>query len=391
MFIKLTGYISFIFVVALVCLMPRVSSAQTAESKSSGTTTRSQSSNTRENNTWNWTHSDNGIKLQVTIRGQVEFEDDYSDIKGISTDDGLIRVTDERGGVTRRFEARVSPDGMKRSYSVNGQSGPLDDEARAWLKKVLNDTVRQGGYDAKPRVRRILAQSGPSGVLSEISTLKGDYVKRVYFYELLDQGNLDAETARKVLRQASREINSDYEKAQLLIKMSGGYLRDDQARDIYIEGVNSINSDYEKGRALSALVKQGNLSRENLLFAIRSAHNISSSYERAQLLIKIASAFPLDDGARAAYLEGISSMDSDYEKGRVLSALLKKDDLRQENLLFAVRSASTISSDYEKAQLLIKIAAASSGDEAVRKALVDSARSISSEYERGRVLAAVYK
>jgi hypothetical protein len=385
---KLTGYISFLFVIALVCLAPRISSTQTAESKSSDSITQR---STAKDDTWNWTHSENGIKLQVTIHGKVEFEDDYSNVRGISPDDGSIRVLDERGGVARRFDARVAPDGIKRSYSVNGQSSPFDDEARTWLKRVLNDTVRQGGYDAKPRVRRILAQSGPSGVLAEISTLKGDYVKRIYFYELLDQGNLDAGTARTILRQAAREISSDYEKSQLLIKMSGSYLRDEQSRAIYIEGVNSINSDYEKGRALSALLKQGDLSRENLLFAIRSAHNVSSSYERAQLLIKIANAFPLDDSARAAYMEGISSMDSDYEKGRVLSALLKKDDLRQENLLFAVKSASTISSDYEKAQLLIKIAAASSGDETVRKALVDSARSISSEYERGRVLSAVFK
>jgi uncharacterized protein YeeX (DUF496 family) len=385
MLTKSIRYISFLFVIALACWVPRISSMQTVESRSSDTITN------KEKYNWNWNHSEGGIKTQVSIRGKVEFEDDYSDVKGISSDDGAILVIDERSGMSRRFEASLASGGIKRSYSVNGQSSPFNGEARAWLKKMLIDTVRQGGYDAKPRVRRILAQSGPSGVLAEISTLKGDYVKRIYFYELLDQGNLDAETARMVLRQASHEIHSDYEKAELLIKMSATYLRDEKSRDIYIEGVNSLNSDYEKGRALSALLKQGNLSRENLLFAIRSAHNISSSYERAQLLIKLARAFPLDDSARAAYLEGISSMDSDYEKGRVLAALLKLNDLRQENLLFAVKSASTISSDYEKAQLLISIAAASSGDEAVRKALVDSARSISSEYERGRVLSAVLK
>lgn len=384
MLVKFSRSISFLFVIALICLMPRISSMQAAASQSTTTI--------KDNNSWNWTHSENGIKLQVTIRGEVEFEDDYSDVKGIKTDNGLIQIMDEHGGATRRFEARVTADGIKRSYSVNGQSIPFNDEARAWLKKVLRDTVREGGYDAKPRVKRILVQGGPSGVLSEISTLKSDYVKRIYFNELLAQGNLDAETSRRVLRQAAREIKSDYEKSELLIKMAAlNYVRDDQSREIYIEGVNSLDSDYEKGRALSTLLKQGYLSPENIIFAIRSAHHISSDYERAQLLIKIANAFPLDERARVAYLEGISSMSSDYEKGRVLAALLKKNDLRKENLLFAVKSASTISSDYEKAQLLIKIAAASSGDESVRNALVDSARSIGSEYERGRVLSAVFK
>ena len=387
MLIKFSRSISFLFVIALICMMPRISSTQAAASQS----TTTQRTTTKNDNTWNWTHSDDGVRLSVTIHGEVEFEEDYSDVKGLKTDDSSIRILDERGGVTRRFEVKVTSEGIKRSYSVNGQSSPINDEGRAWLKKVLKDTVVQGGYDAKPRVRRILAQSGPSGVLSEISTLKSDYVKRIYFDELLAQGNLDAETSRQVLRQAAREIKSDYEKSQLLIKMSANYVRDDQSREIYIEGVNSINSSYEKGRALSALLKQGNLSHENVLFTIKSAHNISSDYERAQLLIKIAGAFPLDERARVAYLEGVSSMSSDYEKGRVLSALLKKDDLRKENLLFAIKSASTINSDYERAQLLIKIAAASSGDESVRNALVDSARSIRSEHERGRVLSAVFK
>jgi hypothetical protein len=388
---RLVKQISFIFLISLACSHARASASQTAETKSSAASKRIENSIRQDDNTWNWRHVDDGISLQVTIRGRVEFADDYSDIREVAPEGSYVRIIDERGGASRRFEAQMTPDGLKRSYSVNGQSSPFNDEARAWLAKVLNDTVRQGGYDAKARVGRILKRGGASAVLAEIAELKGDYVKRVYFDELLAQGNLDQETARAVLREASRQIHSDYEKAQMLIKMSGGYLRDEQSRSIYIEGANTIRSDYEKGRALGALLKQGDVSGENLVFLIKSARNISSDYERAQLLIKIADAFALDESARDAYLEGIATIKSDYEKARVLSALLKEGDLRKETLLFTVKSASTISSDYEKAQLLIKVAAASSGDEAVRNALIDSARSIGSEYERGRVLAAVFK
>ena len=388
--IRLGKLIHFFLLVALFCSTALASVSQVAETKSEKSSKHARNSITQEESNWNWHHRDDDIDTEVKIRGKVEFADDYSDIKSIS-DGGSIRVYDSRSGMSRRFEAQMTPEGLKRSYSVNGQSSPFNDEARAWLAKMLNDTVRLGGYDAEARVARILKQAGPRGVLAEISQLKGDYVKRIYFDKLVEQGNLDDKTAREVINHAAREINSDYEKAQMLIKMSESYLRDDQTRAIYIEGVNTINSDYEKGRALAALLKQGNMSKENIIFAIRSAHNISSDYERAQMLIKIASAFQLDDRERAAYLEGIASMRSDYEKGRVLSALLKKDDLGKETLLFAVKSVSTISSDYEKAQLLIKVAAASSGDEAVRNALIDSAREIKSEYERGRVLSAVFK
>jgi hypothetical protein len=383
---------SLLFFLTSICALVYASTGpDQAAAQSSKSTTHQERSITQENDNWNWIHRDDSVRLEVNIRGKVEFADDYTDIKGISDDNGRIRIVDERGGMSRKFEATVTADGLKRSYWVNGESRPFDNEARAWLAKVLNDTVRQGGYDARPRVQRILKERGPGGVLQEISQLKGDYVKRVYFDELIKSGNLDDGMVRQVLRQAAGEIKSDYEKAQLLIKMSENYLENDSQRAIYLEGVNTINSDYEKGRTLSALLKKGDLSRENLAFLLKSVATISSDYESAQLLIKIAEGFSFDDSMRAAYMEAVATIGSDYEKGRVLSAFLKKTGSQKDALIFALKSASTISSDYEKAQLLIKVAAASSGDEAVRAALIDSAKTIKSEYERGRVLNAVFK
>ncbi|HEX8088206.1 MAG TPA: hypothetical protein VF762_05100 [Blastocatellia bacterium] len=365
-------------------------SGQTATAEAQSSRSRKETSVRVDNDNWNWVHRDDAVNLEVNIRGKVEFTDDYSDIKGVS-DDGRIRVIDERGGTSRKFEAVAAPDGLKRSYWVNGESRPFDNEARRWLAKVLIDTVRQGGYDARPRVQRILREQGPNGVLQEISQLKGDYVKRIYFDELIKSGSLDDGMVRQVLRQAASEIKSDYEKAQLLIKISENYLHNDSQRAIYLEGVNTINSDYEKGRALSALLKKGELSRGNLSFLLKSVAAISSDYESAQLLIKIAEGFSFDDSSRAAYMDAVATINSDYEKGRVLSAFLKKADNRKEALIFTLKGASTISSDYEKAQLLIKVAAASSGDETVRAALIDTAKTIKSDYERGRVLNAVFK
>jgi len=380
-----------LLLLTFACALVSASAASSQTTKVQSSSSVKEHSIMRQNDTWNWIHKDDSIRLEVNIRGKVEFADDYTDIKGISDDDGRIKIIDERGGTTRKFEAVVAPDGLKRSYWVNGESRPFDNEARTWLAKVLNETVRQGGYDARPRVQRILRESGPDGVIREISQLTGDYVKRIYFDELFKNGNLSDEMVRQVLRQAATEINSDYEKAQLLIKISESYLHNDSQRAIYLEGVNTIHSDYEKGRTLSALIKRGELSRESLTFLLRSAATISSDYERAQLLIKVADGFAFDDSARAAYMDAVATIGSDYEKGRVISAFLKKADNRKDALMFALKSASTISSDYEKAQLLIKVAAASSGDETVRAALIDTAKTIRSEYERGRVLNAVFK
>src|SRR5262249_47590276 len=150
---------------------------------------------------------------------------------------------------------------------------------RAWLKKVLNETVRGGGYDAPVRVERLLKQGGPGAVLAEISALQSDYVKRVYFDELLKQGSLDPGTARVALQQAAREIASDYEKSQVLTKIARQYVNDDSMRAVYIDAVNTMHSDYEKGRALGAVLQADNLSRESVLFALKSIASVSSDYE----------------------------------------------------------------------------------------------------------------
>lgn len=369
---------------ALSCMLARETVSQTTHSKSS---TSERMSVHQENSNWNWHRNDDSEDLSVTIRGKIEFTDDYGDIAAIS-DGGDIRIKHNRHGVIRKFEASSDGGSIKRSYSINGETRALDGDARKWLAQVLDQTVRLGGYDAQARVRRILKQGGPRGVLDEIAQLKSDYVKRIYFDELFAQGRLDADNARRALRLAGTEISSDYEKAQLLVKMSESYLVSDAMRGIYIEGVTTIGSDYERGRALSAMLKKGDLSRENVLFAIKSTASMKSDYEQAQLLIKIANGFALDQAAQTAYLAALASIESDYEKGRALSALLSKAP-ENGTLLFAIKSASSISSDYEQAQLLIRIANGFALDQTAQTAYVSSVASIGSDYEKGRALSAL--
>jgi bla regulator protein blaR1 len=393
MIMKLMKSGAALLLLTFCCVASRTSAIEAASGriqKEARSSQRVEHSIRTEDHSWSWRHVDDDKRLEVTIRGRVEFADDYTDIKSIE-DGGSIRVIDESGAVHRKFEATATAGGIQRSYWVNGQSQQVDQTARTWLAKVLDDTVRQGGYDARPRVQRILRESGPNGVLREITRLKGDYVKRIYFDELIKNGNLNDESIRQVLRQATAELQSDYEKAQLLVQISENYLVNDSQREIYLEGVNTLHSDYEKGRALGALLKKGNLTRENMLFVMRSVSHISSDYERAQILIRIAAGFPLDDPARRAYLESVATLKSDYEKGRVLAAFLKKGEAQKEDVLFVVKSATGVSTDYEKAQLLIKIADNYTLDDPTRVAFMDAVATMHSDYEKGRVLSTLLK
>jgi hypothetical protein len=374
---------------------------------------------------WTWNHSNNGLRIKVHISGKVEFNDDYTEIVSI-TNGGSLSILEERNGVTRKFEAIPSADGsLKRSYYLQGESRALDSEARAWLSRMLLDTVRQSGYDAKARVQRILKGRGANAVLEEISQIKSDYAKKIYFVELLHSGSLDAGTAQRVIQQATREVSSDYEKAQILTKTGDLFLNNEAIRAAYLDGVDSISSDYEKSRVLQTLLKREDLSQATIEQIIKASSRISSDYEKTRVLMKVASLGGKDEaiynalleaaktvrsdyekarlllkaaevsgnheGARNAYLEGVRTISSDYEKGRVLQALLKQEGISKETLKRIIQVAGSISSDHETANLLIKIAALSSGDEAIRNALVEASKSIASEHDRGRVLNAVFK
>ena len=120
--------------------------SSTASSDASGGQNEKTTTTNNDNWNWNWRRSDNRIALSVSIHSRLEFNDDYSDVAAIPASDGWLHIKDSRGGVERRFEAEAGADGIKRTYSVSGRTAPFDGEARGWLKRVLNDTVRRGGY-----------------------------------------------------------------------------------------------------------------------------------------------------------------------------------------------------------------------------------------------------
>lgn len=273
-----------------------------------------------KNEEWTWQWRDNDVSLEMKLRGKVEFNDDYTDVVSIAPG-GSLRIKDERGGKTRRLEITPSGDGgLNRSYSFDGETRPYTSEAQAWFARFLNEATQQAGLDAGPRARKILSRRGASGLLDEISKVHSDYVKRIYFQELIKSGSLDAQTTRRMVGQVAREITSDYEKTQTLTKLSEASLNKDNWRAAYIEATRSITSDYERKRALAALLNKGDLSREELLLAIKSASEITSDYEKAQVLIKVVGTAPGDEAVRNAVMEATKGMNSDYERGRVVKA-----------------------------------------------------------------------
>ena len=368
-----TTSIAVLFLLALVTV---TTYAQTGKEKTESTTR------------WEW--SDDGLKLRVEIRGKAEFTEDYTDIKDVS-EGGSVRIEEDRNGQSRRFEIRRDGGQLKRNYYVNGEARPLDENARTWLGKIVLQAVRQGAIDADKRVQTLLRQRGVSGVLDEIKLISGDYAKRRYFDALIKNGHLDASQLQNVLQEATRQISSDYEQAQLLIAAAGVLTGKETAAPAFFEATGTIKSDYERKRVLTALLKQGNPSSDLLVQIATSAASMSSDYEKANVLKEVAAAYLDDSTLTKVFFQTVKTIESDYEHHGVLSALLKSKKLSAEVLSEMLDSASRISSDYEKAMFLMEASNAYTGDARLRSAFLKTVETIKSDYERGRVLSALLK
>jgi hypothetical protein len=341
--------------------------------------------------TTTWEQSDDGLKMRVEIRGKAEFTDDYTDIRDVS-EGGFVRIEEDRYGQSRRYEVRRNSNGeLRRTYYLNGDVHPLDREAQNWLAKIVLNAVRQSGIDADKRVQTILRQRGLTGVLGEIALISSDYAKGIYFKTLIKNGNLNAAALQSVLREAARQISSDYEQAQLLIGVAPVLTGKEGALTAFFEAVATIKSDYEHKRVLAALLKDSTPGREVLIQIARSAARMSSDYEKANVLKSVAAEYLDDRELRAVFFQTVATIESDYEHRGILSALLQNNKPSEEVLSGMLNSISRMSSDYEKATFLLEASRVYAGDTRLKESFLKAVETIKSDYERGRVLSALIK
>lgn len=270
---------------------------------------------TRDSSRFTWIESNDGVRVEVMVEGLIEPNEDYTDVASIPTD-GRFTVEDNRAGVARRYRVVRGAGGeLARTYTVGGRERAPDAEGQEWLRRVMLEAVRQGGLFAKERAQKILRERGPRGLSEELTHLRGDHVRRLYFEALITSSDLDDATLAEAL--GSLRIGSDYERAQLLIKASDSLLGRDKLVPAYFEAVGKIGSDYEHRRVLSALIRKGGLSPDALVAAIRSVAGVRSDYEKATWLIQVARLKHGDERVRAAFAEALRGIGSEHERGRV--------------------------------------------------------------------------
>jgi hypothetical protein len=335
--------------------------------------------------------SDGNRRFSIRHHGDVEFTDDETDVRTIS--DGGYLIIDEKIGWDRtRVDIRYGKDGrLQRTFFRNGKAAAYEPEGRTWLAKKIPDLIRNSGFGAEARVRRIHTAGGPAAVLAEVTQIKSNYVKRLYLSKLLDLRTVQGPMLAKLIAQAGQEITSDYERAELLRDVAKDRLMTtDEQRLAYTVATRAIHSSYEHRRALQPLFESGPLSDQVLRSALDSASTIESDYELTELLIALGKYQTLTPAATDAYVAATLTIDSDYELRRALTpALATSTPLSSTVVRDVLKAAHGIDSDYEMAQFLIAVVSKQKLDDTGRVALFTAVDSVHSDYERGRVLKAI--
>ena len=337
----------------------------------------------------NWSWSSNGEKLEVKYSGAFAFNDDDTDIKEISAG-GYIKISDGNWIGRHAVEIRERGGQLERRYFVNLSERPFEPEGRTWLRQNLPKFVRNTGIGAPSRVTRYLKSGGVPAVMGEIGRISSSYVKGIYFRELFKQATLTGEQYRAAMTQASREISSDYELAQLLIAIADRLPNDETSRTAYFSAASTIDSDYELRRVYATMLKRGPVSSQNLASILQYTTSIDSDYEISELLRQVMSQQSLDEKNRAAFFRAVNTISSDYERRRVLSAVVKWST-DAATLEAALTSAAAMGSSYEAATFLHEVLKQNNVEGTARAPFFRAVNGLTSGYERGRVLQAVVK
>jgi hypothetical protein len=331
---------------------------------------------------WN----DNGDRFEVSVRGSLAFTDDLTDVQSLS-DGGYLTIRDWSGIAPRTIEIRSSGGTLTRAYYVAGVSRPWDDEARRRLADSILRLVRRSGFGAEARVKSIFAKKGTAGVLEEIGLLESDYARRVYFVALVDTARPDARAVVPIIEQMSQRMKSDYDRAQVLLRVALQVKLDQRAAAAYVQAVTALRSDYERRRTLSAVLALRPLPAGVADQAIRASVAMTSDYDRSEVLRTALQNTQLEQSD--ALFEATGRMKSSYEKRRVLAAVIARDALSADLKKGVLMAATSIGSDYDRSMVLQAFVQRHGVDAALRQPFFAAVNTMQSDYEKRRVLSAL--
>jgi hypothetical protein len=324
--------------------------------------------------------------LELRADGDFTLRPDLSDVATIERG-GSVIVEERDGRTSRRVEIRPSGSGLERLYYVNGQRAEWSAEAREWLATTLLAVERRTAFAANTRVPQILQARGPNGVLEEVSLMPSDYAKSAYLTVLLKQeNNLDAATLTRIVKQATREMDSDYYLAEVFTKIGSQRRADEETWRAFADAAGGMKSDYYKAQVIGKVLSRDQLDDATVATLLKATSTIKSDYYQAETLKTMALKYKVTPQTRSYYLAALNRIDSDYYRAEVLGLLSTGEPLDATMTSATLKTIGQMKSDYYKSEALSKIVKRGRVDASNRNDYFAAIRSIDSDYYKHAAL-----
>lgn len=373
------------------------------------------------------THDDRQLKVKAKLQGDIEFNDEESQIVSFPNN-SRFDLTHTEGGIKQRILIESDPgantENAAYTYWYEGDEQPFNAQAKQWLATVMPMVWRETGLQAEARVERIQRSRGDSGVLDEVALIHSDFVRKAYLNHLFSLSSLNDPDLSKAMTlaadigsdfelshvlsamvesqdissedqwlgffAATGSIGSDFEMAKTLLNVLPRLPKSTAINQAYFTATESIGSDFEMAKVLIAYLDrkgQEGLNVQNL-FAL--ATEIGSDFELAKVMLAANRHIEqADDAWFTAYLDLASHIGSDFEMKKVYADMLKFDVPAQHLERMIQAATEQIGSDFELASLLLSISRQPALNEAIKNQIKNAAQAIGSQFERNRVLAAI--
>jgi beta-lactamase regulating signal transducer with metallopeptidase domain len=302
-------------------------------------------------------YSRDNCSMEMRAEGRFTLRSDLSDLETIDSN-GWFRIEERTGRSSRRMEIRRADNGsLDHQYWVNGDRAPYNDEARAWLGRILLAVERRTAFAAETRVPQLYRTGGLRGVLSEISLMPSAYAKSRYYGSLLDMDiRLDATTLNNVVRQVAVDLtSSDYYMSEVLSKFSNQPAANEATWRAFAEAAGRMKSDYYKSQTLKKVLTKGTLSEETVGVLLKSASGMKSDYYLSDLLKDVADKFALNAQTRPYYVDALRNIESDYYRGEVIKAIGTEGEWDAQTSRLVLASIADIKSDYYRSEALVSL------------------------------------
>ncbi len=327
-------------------------------------------------------------RVTFDVDGELTFNSDASDVVALSRG-GSLDLYIKDGSRSRRLTLEENRGALDRKYWVNDERQPWDAAAAAWFSRALVALDHRTAFAVDQRLPALLKAGGVDRVLAEVEEMNSDYAARVYYTKLFKVQTLSAPQVQRVLAHAATQVESDYERAELLLEVAKLGNFSAESHVAFAGAAGGIKSDYEKRRALTALLAKRGLSMPAVKALLGAAQGMGSDYELAELLVAVSGQYAISDDTRPLYLAALGTLESDYEHRRVLDAIVAAGGLTPAATRDLLQDASRIKSDYELAEFLVKVAASGTIDAGNTDAFFSAASAVQGDYESHRVLTSV--